>query len=373
MTLDFLKKYQYFVGVPDSYLKAVCDYLMETYGVSKEHIIAANEGTAVGLAAGYHLATGKVPVVYLQNSGIGNIINPVTSLLHEKVYGIPCLFLVGWRGEPDTKDEPQHKHQGLVTIPMLELAGIRSFHLRKDTSEGDFGKMLEEMEGLLAQGKQVALVVSKDALAYPSTISYQNNYPHSRESILEAILEVSGEDPIVATTGKTSRELYELREKKGQGHGFDFLTVGSMGHSSAIALSLALECPEKTVWCLDGDGAMLMHLGGLALIGQRKPPNLIHILLNNEAHESVGGAPTISKDMNWQQIAEGCGYPSTYKVENLEDLKKMLPKMKTSQTLNFVEVLCAIGSRDDLGRPKESPEENKGNFMKQLGQNLDRI
>lgn len=366
MNLNFLNKYEYFAGVPDSFLKPVCDYLMETYGVSKSHTIAANEGTAVGLAAGYHLATGKVPVVYLQNSGIGNLINPMTSLLHEKVYDIPCLFLVGWRGEPNTKDEPQHVHQGLVTIPMLELAGIQTFYLPKNTTEEDFAPQLTEIEHLLSQGKQVALVVSKDALDYPSKISYKNEYPHSRESILEAILQVSEHDPMVSTTGKTSRELYELREKKGQGHSYDFLTVGSMGHSSSIALALAEQKPDKTIWCLDGDGAMLMHLGGLALIGQRKPQNLIHILLNNEAHESVGGAPTISGDMDWQKIAEGCGYPETYKVRSLEELSALLPHIKASQTLTLVEVLCAIGSRDELGRPKESPKENKGSFMKHL-------
>lgn len=368
MTLEFLKQYEYFVGVPDSFLRPVCDYLMEHYGISKQHTIAANEGNAVGLAAGYHLATGNIPVVYLQNSGIGNIINPVTSLLHEKVYGIPCLFLVGWRGEPNTKDEPQHIHQGIVTNQMLESAGIIPFQLKKTTTIAEFEKMESSITSLLSEGKQVALVVSKDALEYPSKIKYKNSYSNTRESILNIILNYSESDPIIATTGKTSRELYELREQKETGHGLDFLTVGSMGHSSSIALSLAENKPEKTIWCLDGDGAMLMHMGGLALIGQRKPSNLIHVLLNNEAHESVGGAPTISSDMDWVQIAKACGYPKAVCVQSLEELTDLLKEVKISKTLTFIEIKCAIWSREDLGRPKETPQENKKAFMKKMNE-----
>lgn len=366
MTLDFLKKYEYFVGVPDSYLKAVCDYLMDRYALSKNHIIAANEGNAVGLAAGYHLATGKVPVVYLQNSGIGNIINPVTSLLHEKVYGIPCLFLVGWRGEPGTKDEPQHIHQGAVTLEMLETAGIMPFTLKKGTTEEEFSVILEKAETLLSEGKQVALVVSKDGLTYEGSVDYKNNYTRTRESLLRCILSVSEQDLMVTTTGKTSRELYELREEKKEGHQFDFLTVGSMGHSSSIALGLAEQQTDKKVWCIDGDGAMLMHMGGLALIGQRNPENLIHVLLNNEAHESVGGAPTVSGQMDWCLIAKGCGYKNTISVEDSSSLEEVLHSVKASSQLTFIEIKCAIGSRADLGRPKETPQENKKIFMSAL-------
>lgn len=303
-------------------------------------------------------------MVYLQNSGIGNIINPVTSLLHEKVYGIPCLFLVGFRGEPNTKDEPQHLHQGAVTIDMLEIAGIATFHLKKETTEAEFQEMERTMQTYLGEGKQVALVVSKDALSYEASLVYENEFTITREEILECILERSGDNPIVATTGKTSREVYELRERKNQGHHMDFLTVGSMGHSSSIALSLAEQRPNKTIFCLDGDGAMLMHLGGIALIGQRKPKNLVHILLNNHAHESVGGAPTISAGIDWQQVARGVGYPAVYTVDSVELLSDMLKKVLDKKELSFIEMKCAIGSRSDLGRPKETPTENKQEFMK---------
>ncbi|MFI3249336.1 MAG: phosphonopyruvate decarboxylase [Eubacteriales bacterium] len=366
MNLDFLEKYDFFTGVPDSYLKAVCDYLMEKYGVSKQHVIAANEGNAVGLAAGYHLATGKIPVVYLQNSGIGNILNPVSSLMHEKVYRIPCLYLVGWRGEPETKDEPQHIHQGVATVSMLESGGISVFFLKKSTLEDEFKQIVQEMEDILSNGGQVALVVSKGGLEYPNSIRYSNQHTESRESVLEMLLNITKKDPIVSTTGKSSRELYELREKLGEQHQQDFLTVGSMGHSSSIALGLAENCPDKTVWCLDGDGAMLMHLGGAALVGQRKPNNLIHILLNNESHESVGGAPTISKGLDWCKIAEGCGYPNCWQVSTLKELNSFATMAKNKGELCFIEVKCGIGSRENLGRPKESPQENKKLFMEFL-------
>lgn len=366
MKLDFLDEFDYFAGVPDSYLKPVYDYLMARFGISKEHCIAANEGNAVAMAAGYYLATGKTPVVYLQNSGIGNIINPQASLLHEKVYKIPCFYLVGWRGEPGTKDEPQHLHQGAVTTAMLEEGGILCYYLTKDTTEAQFSQSMAEIKKALWEEKQVALIVSQGAFEGGQTMVYENQFPHSRESVLEILMEHSGQDPVVATTGKTAREWYELREKKGDGHGRDFLTVGSMGHSSSIALSLAEHCPQKRVWCLDGDGAMLMHMGGLALIGQRKPDNLIHILLNNHGHDSVGGAPTVADGLDFLSIAQACGYPHTYHASDFDELEKILALVEGKKALCFVQIDCALGSRGNLGRPKESPQENKGQFMRHL-------
>ena len=229
----------FFTGVPDSQLKALCNYLIFTYGVNgTNHVIAANEGNAVGLAAGYHLATGRVPVVYMQNSGEGNVINPVASLLNDKVYGIPCIFVIGWRGEPGVHDEPQHVYQGEVTCKLLDVMDVRYLILSKDTAPEEVAEKMKEFKELLAQGKQVAFVVRRGALSFDGKTEYKNGNAMKREDIIRHVVAVSGDDPIVSTTGKASRELFEIREANREGHGRDFLTVGSMGHSSSIARNI---------------------------------------------------------------------------------------------------------------------------------------
>lgn len=357
----------FYTGVPDSQLKALCDFLMSCYGIDpKHHVIAANEGNCTALAAGYHLATGKVPVVYMQNSGEGNIINPVASLLNDKVYGIPCIFIVGWRGEPGVHDEPQHIYQGEVTVKLLEDMDIKTFVIGKETTEAELEAVMKEYETLLAIGKQVAFVVRKGALTFDKKVNYANENIMFREEIIRKIAAVSGEDAIVSTTGKASRELFEIREANGQSHGYDFLTVGSMGHSSSIALGIALQKPEKKVWIIDGDGAVLMHMGSMALLGTNAPKNVVHVVINNGAHETVGGMPTVAKAIDLVKIAEGCGYSSAVCVKDELALEKALEEAKTCNELSFIEVKCAIGARDDLGRPTTTAKENKENFMKQL-------
>ena len=370
MKLDFLKEFEFFTGVPDSQLNKFCDYLMFTYGISNQHVIAANEGNCIGLAAGYHLATGKVPVVYLQNSGIGNIINPLVSLMNGKVYGIPCLFIIGWRGEPGIQDEPQHIFQGEITLRLLEDIGISAFVLDAQTTEEEIQKKMSEYRLLLAAGKQVAFVVRKNAFSFDKKGKYENTYSLLREEVIRRIAEVAGEDVVVSTTGKASRELFEIRKDKGQSHGQDFLTVGSMGHSSSIALGIALEKQDRRVWCIDGDGAALMHMGAMAVIGANAPPNLIHVVINNEAHESVGGAPTVAGKINFEKIAQGCGYKKIASVSSMDELKKTLEECKCVRELVFVEVKCAVGSREVLGRPAITPQKNKEAFMKNLQRGL---
>ncbi|MBE6776640.1 MAG: phosphonopyruvate decarboxylase [Ruminococcaceae bacterium] len=366
MKLEFLEKFDFFTGVPDSLLRPFCDWVMDRYGISKNHIIAANEGNAVALAAGYHLSTGKVPVVYMQNSGIGNIINPVASLMNTEVYGIPCVFIVGWRAEPGVHDEPQHIYQGKVTVKLLEDMDIETFIISKETTEKEVLKQLEEWQPLLDKGKQVAFVVKKGALEFHKKIKYQNNNALSREEIIERIVKVSGEDAVISTTGKASRELFEIREREKQGHGYDFLTVGSMGHSSSIALSVALNRKNKKVWCIDGDGAALMHLGSMAVIGANAPKNLVHIVINNASHETVGGMPTVAEKIDFVAIAKGCGYKNAVSVDSLNALDKALMNAKQSAELCFIEVKCSIGSRADLGRPTTTAKQNKESFMKNL-------
>ncbi len=357
----------FYTGVPDSQLKALCNYLMATYGIDpKHHVIAANEGNCTALAAGYHLATGKVPVVYMQNSGEGNIINPVASLLNDKVYAIPVVFIVGWRGEPGIHDEPQHIYQGEVTVKLLEDMDIATFIIGKETTDEEVEKAMENFKAILAKGKDVAFVIRKGAFTDAPKVEYKNENTMVREEIIQHIVKASGEDPIVSTTGKASRELFETRAANGQSHKYDFLTVGSMGHSSSIALGVAINKPEQRIWCIDGDGAVLMHMGAMAVMGANKPKNLIHVVINNAAHETVGGMPTVAGQIDLVTIAKACGYPNAVRADTFEDLDKELEAAKNRNELSLIEVKCSIGARDDLGRPTTTALENKEKFMEYL-------
>ncbi|WP_295156651.1 phosphonopyruvate decarboxylase [uncultured Brachyspira sp.] len=364
--INLLNEYNinFFTGVPDSKLQSFCDKLMEKYGISDSHIIAANEGNAVGLACGYNLASGNYPCVYLQNSGIGNIINPVASLLNEKIYAVPVLFIIGWRGEPDIKDEPQHLFQGEITLKLLDDLNIVYEVLDKNATYDIVKDFLSSFKSLLDKGIQAAFVIKDGFFEKEKLFDYKNTNELIREKAIEKILEYSKNDIIVSTTGKISRELFEIRENNKFGHNNDFLTVGSMGHSSMIALSIALQKKNKRIWCLDGDGAVLMHMGALPIIGSRKPNNFVHIVLNNAAHESVGGMPTAADKINLPEIAKKSGYEFSAAVDSLDELDDILINLKN--VLSFIEVKVSIFSRKDLIRPNITPLDNKNNFIKFL-------
>lgn len=357
----------FYTGVPDSQLKSLCNCLMDTYGINAlHHIIAANEGNCTALAAGYHLATGKIPVVYMQNSGIGNIINPVASLLNNKVYAIPMVFVIGWRGEPGIHDEPQHIYQGEITMKLLHDMDIETFIISKETTKKELKDAMDNFRGILSVGKSVALVVRKGAITYDSNFIYTNDNTMVREKIIQHIVKVTGENPIVSTTGKASRELFETRVSNNQSHKYDFLTVGSMGHSSSIALGIAINKPQTKIWCVDGDGAVLMHMGSMAVIGSNRPQNMVHIIINNESHETVGGMPTVAGNINLVAIAKACGYSKATSVNTFEALDVELMSAKKTNQLSMIEVKCSIGARADLGRPTTTALENKQNFMDYL-------
>lgn len=358
----------FYAGVPDSQLKALCNYLMDVYGTDpRHHLITANEGNAAAAAAGYYLSTEKIPAVYMQNSGEGNIINPAASLLNDKVYAIPIVYIIGWRGEPGVHDEPQHIYQGEVTIKLLEDMDIKHFVISAQTSEEEAASVMEDFKKLLNDGKSAAFVIRKGALTYDGKVVYKNSNFMKREDVIKRISEAADTDPIVSTTGKASRELFEIREAKGQSHKYDFLTVGSMGHTSSIALGIAVNKPNTKIWCIDGDGAAIMHMGAMAVIGNCKPKNLVHIILNNESHETVGGMPTAaSSGTNFADVAAACGYPHTVRAENFEELDRELKSAKKRNELTLIEIKCAIGSRKDLGRPTTTSAENKNSFMEYL-------
>lgn len=358
---------EFYTGVPDSQLKPLCNYLMYTYGIdAKHHIIAANEGNSTALAAGYYLATGKVPVVYMQNSGEGNVINPVASLLNDKVYAIPMIFIIGWRGEPGVHDEPQHIFQGEITLKLLEDMRIEYFVIDKDSSDQEVAVVMTKYRDILSRGRSVAFVIRKNALTYEEKVHYTNNNKMTREEIIRHIVAMTGEDPIISTTGKASRELFEIREANEQAHKYDFLTVGSMGHSSSIALGIALNKSSRKIWCIDGDGAVLMHMGAMAVIGATAPKNMIHIIINNGAHETVGGMPTVATNIDLVTIAKACGYSNAVSVDTFATLDKELEEAKIRNAISLIEVKCSIGAREDLGRPTTTAIENKTNFMRYL-------
>ncbi|MBQ8557073.1 MAG: phosphonopyruvate decarboxylase [Clostridia bacterium] len=355
----------FFTGVPDSQLKGLCDTLYATCGVKgTRHIVAANEGNAIGLCAGHYLATGRPAMCYMQNSGLGNAVNPIASLMDQQVYGLPCLLVIGWRGEPGVKDEPQHVKQGQITLEQLELLDVPCMVLSKTTTEEEFDAAFAGIRQHLDAGKTAAIVVRKGALTCSLKPVYGNGRTMSREEAAAHIIRAAEEkDVFVSTTGKLSRELFELREAAGQGHERDFLTVGSMGHASMIALSIALNKPHRRIWCLDGDGAALMHLGAMAVIGQKQPANLIHVVINNAAHETVGGMPVCEGALDITRMALAAGYRSVLRADSPDALDAALQEAMACGGLALVEVMCAVGARDDLGRPTTTPQENRDALM----------
>ena len=353
----------FFTGVPDSQLSSFADYVEENC----DNIIAANEGNALAIATGYNLSTGNFPLVYLQNSGLGNIVNPVTSLTHSEVYSIPIVYLIGWRGQPGVHDEPQHIKQGAITLDLLELLDIDYIIITKET---EFKELKETFENnfikKLYDGNSVAIVVSKDAFE-KYEIKKENDNSLTREKAIQTIVDfLTDDDMVISTTGKASRELFEYRDDLNQGHANDFLTVGSMGHSSSIALGVSLNNPNKKIFCFDGDGAMLMHMGSIALIGSMKPKNFYHVMFNNSAHESVGGLPTIMSNIHINEILLACGYNKIYNASNIDELKDVLPKFIANNGPVFLNIDVNLESRKDLGRPTTTPIENKNDFIQKL-------
>lgn len=354
-----------YTGVPDSTLSNFTDVLIADPEQNRKHFIAHNEGGAVAFACGHYLATGTPAMVYLQNSGIGNAVNPIVSLAYQDIYGLPVFYLIGWRGEPGTKDEPQHIFQGKKTLEMLEMLDLPYITVDPNVSfEGLKEQVLSRFKPALESGQSVALVIKKGSISKSVSYSPESSYPLSREDVIKKLLDVAGRsDAIVSTTGKTSREVFEYREATQSGHTQDFLTVGSMGHASVIALGIALNQPERTVWVLDGDGAVIMHMGAMSMVGAYKPQNYIHVVINNEMYESVGVMPTTSQIMNFEALARANGYAEYFFADDAQSLDMVLKKAKTSRGPILLEIKTNHLSRNDLGRPTTTTKENRDKFM----------
>jgi phosphonopyruvate decarboxylase len=353
----------FYAGVPDSLLKDICSYISDNAPIEK-HVISANEGGAVALATGYYLATSKLPLVYMQNSGFGNTINPLLSLADPKVYSIPMILLIGWRGEPGIKDEPQHVKQGEVSETLLKTLDIPYTIISNQTL--DIDKIIKDsIEHAKTNNTPFAILVKKGTFEpYSLKNKLKTNFDLTREqAIIKSTELLSDSDIVVATTGKTSRELFEFRSKNNQGHHRDFLTVGGMGHANQIALGIALAKPEKTVYCFDGDGAVLMHTGSLGIVGDLKIENFKHIIFNNGAHDSVGGQPTIGFDIDFGKIAKSFNYNTVFRIEKLNEFNEVFMNFQKEKGPCLLEIIVNKGARKDLGRPTVSPKENKINFM----------
>ena len=351
-------------GVPDSTLKQFCDAVRTEDGKTFHHYVTANEGAAVGLATGEYLASGRPCLIYLQNSGLGNIINPLASIANREVYGIPMLFVVGWRGEPGKKDEPQHIYQGKVTCEILEVMDVPYSIIDDTTTETQMKEILVKAKEVMDENRQYAVIVKKGTFEKEKAFAWENGYRLVREQALSIILENVYQDSfIVSTTGKISRELYEQSDALYKNHERLFMTVGGMGHASMIAYGMAQADASKQIVCIDGDGAVMMHMGALAFIAKQSPENFLHIVINNAAHESVGAMPTGFSGQTYAQIAAACGYKNTCTVTTEEELKTAILEAKKKQELSLIEAMVSLDSRADLGRPKESAKENRIHFM----------
>jgi phosphonopyruvate decarboxylase len=353
----------FFAGVPDSLLADLCAYIEDR---ASSHVIAANEGAAVALAMGHHLATGGVGCVYLQNSGLGNCVNPLTSLVDPQVYGVPMLLVVGWRGEPGKSDEPQHVQMGAVTLAVLDAMGVPATVLPADEEEAQ-AAVRRALDDAKERRGAHAIVVKKGTFSAYRKAPTSDRYTLTREEAIAAVVAALPPDAVVvSTTGKPSRELYEIRVQRGEAND-DLLTVGGMGHASQIALGVALAEPHRPVFCLDGDGAALMHMGSMAIIGTRASEQFRHVVLNNAAHESVGGQPTVAFDVDLCGVARACGYRAVARVESGEELSKKIADLLAAPGPAFLEIRVRCGSRKDLGRPTQSPAATKEAFMARLG------
>ena len=390
----------FFVGVPDSLLKSFCSCAQNVLAeedLGENFWIAANEGAAVGMAIGWQLAHNRnrsaVPLVYLQNSGLGNTLNPLSSMADPLVYSIPMLLLIGWRGElgqglqeegEQLADEPQHRHQGRITLPQLAASGIpyRILPMEETAAQKISLELLHQAQ---AEQRPVALVVRKNTFASFPSDKEPDAQPGrdpkqkrmKREEAIGLVLDALQEGPIVSTTGMISRELFAQRELRGESHERDFLVVGAMGHALSIAQGLALKLKAQNVpnpvYCLDGDGALLMHMGSLAVVGagsgnlrQDLLECFKHILLNNGAHDSVGGQPTVALQMDIAALAKACGYRWAATCHFRAELGELLEQLNRAEGPALLEIRVQKGARSDLGRPTLSSAELKTGYLAYL-------
>ncbi|MFP4051680.1 MAG: phosphonopyruvate decarboxylase [Thermoplasmata archaeon] len=356
--------FTFFSGVPDSTFKS---WMSSLENSDLTNVIAVNECEATGICAGYHLSTGNIGVLYMQNDGFGKTVNPLTSLCDPEVYNIPVLLMIGWRGEPGKKDAPQHKKMGEILLPLLDLLEIPYKIIPDDISKTD--DILKKAKKYMQNNnKPYAIIIRKGIFEKSSSEINSDSKKMGREEALREIMEhLDGDEIIVSTTGKLSRELYEYRVEENDGFERDFYNIGAMGCAQSIALGIALQKKEKEVFVFDGDGSVLMQMGGLATIGQSSPKNFNHIIFDNRAYDSTGGQPTSSNTVDFKKVALACNYNYGKIAKNEEELEKNLQDSKNIDGPGLLVVEVKKGARDDLGRPEKDPVEYKIDFMNSLG------
>ena len=357
---------QFFTGVPDSLLNDFCHHLINNIP-DGEHVMAANEGNAIAIAAGNYLATGNIPLVYMQNSGIGSASNPLLSLTHSCVYSIPMILVIGWRGDPAIKDHAQHKKQGELTPMLMEDMDIPFKIL--DDDDTVIEKFQWAYNKAQAISSPVALIAKKGILAQKEK---HQEYPESdlmnREEAISAVIDVMGEDAIyLATTGRATRELHEQLQQHGMSQNREFLNVGAMGHLSSIGLGLALGAPDKKIVVFDGDAAAVMHMGSFATNGRYHPKNLIHIVLNNGVNESVGGQQSSGQIVNLTTIAQSCGYNTLSSfIEGKQELQDSVRIFANSDHMSFLDLHVRQGIRKDMPKLAVDLKEQKTSLMEEM-------
>lgn len=352
-------------GVPDSLLGQLGAALDNPHSGIK-HVTAVNEGSAVGLGIGSYLATGRLPLVYMQNSGLGNALNPLVSLAGSSTFNVPLLLLIGWRGEvgpegAQIEDEPQHILQGRITPALLELMEIPFFIL--DSKSSIYEVVASACKAALQRSLPVAIVVRKGSFQSSAFLRSKNAGNISRRRSIEVICDsIPTQTPIIATTGMISRELFDVRRLSGQNPP-DLLCVGGMGHAVSVASGFASMSSQR-ILLLDGDGSAQMHLG--ALLTASSIPNLIHVVLNNGGHASVGGQSTSSPDLDFSLLTPYLGYKNSFRANNEVELRDSVAMILARDTSSFLEIRCAMQTTPELGRPEDPPSINASLFSQNV-------
>ena len=349
----------FFTGVPDSVLKELSIYLQAKN--KKNHVIATNEGSAVSIAIGHYLSTNKIPSVYMQNSGLSNALNPLISIAHPKVYSIPLVLIIGWRGSPRVKDEPQHNVKGKITEKILKLLNIKYTIIRGNKDLKKFDKQIKDAK---KNKSIVACLIEQGTLEKNNKkIKKKDFYKVDKENFFKTLLEtLDNKSKIISSTGYNSREIMHIRNKYRLKKSKDFYMVGGMGHTSSVALGYSLSTNKKTI-CIDGDGSFLMHLGSIKTAGNFANKNFKYILLNNNTHDSVGGQSTYVKNIDLEKLSKSLGFKKFYSIRNNQNLKKNLKQFLSGNSLNFLEVKVTNSKIKNLPRPKNLIN-IKNQFMK---------
>ena len=357
--INLLKKNNtnFFTGVPDSVLKELSSYLKN----KRNHIIATNEGAAVSIGIGHYLSTKKIPCIYMQNSGLSNALNPLISIAHKKVYSIPLILVIGWRGSPRIKDEPQHNVKGKITQQLLKLLNIKYTVLK---SNKDFAKFDKQIKYAKKSKSIVACLIERGTLQkIIKSNSKKDFYNLDKEFFLKKLLEeLPSKSKVIASTGYNSRELMYLRKKFNFNNSKDFYMVGGMGHTSSVALGFSLSSKNKT-FCIDGDGSFLMHLGSIMTAGNFANKNFKYILLNNNTHDSVGGQSTNADNIDFDRLSKSLGFKKFYSIKKKQNLRKIIKNFIKINSPSFLEVKVTNSKIKKLPRPDDLIK-IKNQFMK---------